>query len=124
MPYRGDDLTPIFALRLPLGDVASLGLGGADPEHLHGEERGRPQEGERREALLAEDVSTEALEREGQHTSYGEGRRDVDTSGTRSLLSFAQVRHQVSGYRFQVCSHERQCIPSSDRPSILRAERR
>src|SRR5215211_7955685 len=96
MPDRGDDGTPIFTLRLPLGDVAPQGLGGTDPEHLHGEESGRPQEGERRETLLAEDVSTEALEREGQRTRDGEGCRDVDAPGTRSLLSFEQVRHQVS----------------------------
>src|SRR5919107_3716578 len=86
MSDRGDNLTPIISLGLPLGDVAPQRLGGADPELLHGEECGRPQQGERREALLAEGVSTEALEREGQRTRDGEGRCDVDASGTRSLL--------------------------------------
>src|SRR5215217_2881871 len=53
MPDRGDNLTPIISLGFPLGDVAPQRLGGADPEHLHGEECSRPQQGERREALPA-----------------------------------------------------------------------
>ena len=104
-PHRGDHRSPVRALRLPLGDVSPKRLGCPDPQHLHGQERSRPQQRERREPRLAEDVGRNALESEGKHPGDAEGDGDVQASRPRALAHFEWVRHQVSGYRFQVCSH-------------------